>query len=52
MIEEIPIDISEEAPPEPDVIDEPLPTIEEAPAPKRRGRPTGAKNKVKIHSYM
>ena len=47
MIEEIPIDINEEAPPEPDVIDEPLPTIEEAPQPKRRGRPAGAKNKAK-----
>ena len=50
MIEEIPIDISEEASPEPDMADEPLSTIEEetAPAPKKRGRPPGAKNIAKL----
>ena len=49
MIEEIPIDVSEEALPEPDDVPaEPLSTIEEeAPAPKKRGRPAGAKNKPK-----
>ena len=49
-IEEIPIDVSEEALPEPDaVVEEPLSTIdeEEAPAPKKRGRPPGAKNRAK-----
>ena len=49
-IEEIPIDVSEEALPEPDaVVEEPLSPIEEeeAPAPKKRGRPPGAKNKAK-----
>ena len=48
MIEEIPIDISEEAAPEPDAIDEPLSTIEEEAAPKKRGRPPGAKNITKL----
>ena len=48
MIEEIPIDVSEEIQPEP-VVDEPLPTIEEddMPAPKKRGRPPGARNRAK-----
>jgi len=49
-IEEIPIDVSEEALPEPAVVEEPLSPIEEeeeAPAPKRRGRPPGAKNRAK-----
>jgi hypothetical protein len=49
-IEEIPIDVSEEALPEPDaVVEEPLSPIEEeeAPAPKKRGRPAGAKNRAK-----
>ena len=47
-IEEIPIDVSEEALPEPAVVEEPLsPIEEEAPAPKKRGRPPGAKNKAK-----
>ena len=48
-IEEIEI-VSEEALPEPDaVVEEPLSTIEEeeAPAPKKRGRPPGATNKAK-----
>ena len=48
MIEEIPIDVSEEAPPEPDAIDEPLSTIEEETAPKKRGRPPGSKNLAKL----
>ena len=50
MIEEIAIDVSEEALPEPAVVEEPLSPIEEeeeAPAPKRRGRPPGAKNRAK-----
>ena len=47
-IEEIPIDVSEEALPEPAVVEEPLsPIEEEAPAPKKRGRPPGAKNRAK-----
>jgi len=48
-IEEIPIDVSEEALPEPDaVVEEPLSTIEEeAPAPKKRGRPPGSMNRAK-----
>ena len=46
-IEEIEI-VSEEALPEPAVVEEPLsPIEEEAPAPKRRGRPPGAKNRAK-----
>ena len=50
MIEEIAIDVSEEAQPEPEEAQvEPLQTIEEeAPAPKKRGRPPGAKNKAKV----
>ena len=49
-IEEIPIDVSEEAQPESEEaqVEELLQTIEEeAPAPKRRGRPPGAKNRAK-----
>ena len=47
-IEEIEI-VSEEALPEPAVVEEPLSPIEEeeAPAPKKRGRPPGSRNRAK-----
>jgi hypothetical protein len=50
IIEEIPIDISEEAQPEEvDPVTDEAPVEEEptAPAPKKRGRPIGAKNRPK-----
>ena len=50
-IHEIPIDISEEAQPEEvDPVTDEAPVEEEptAPAPKKRGRPAGAKNKPKV----
>ena len=50
-IQEIPIDISEEAQPEEvDPVTDEAPVEEEpiAPTPKKRGRPAGAKNKPKV----
>ena len=48
IIEEIPVDISEEAQPEEvDPVTDEAPVEEEPIAPKKRGRPAGAKNKAR-----